>query len=199
MESEERNNEDLKNLSSVDSSNTESLDETQQNLVTKDDQNSTQAKAIPETNVSIASPFIPTPARVLSSMYTTRLGIILSNVAVICVLFCLSSIVSVVLSLLFWVLGMVLIFATLGIVLLVIPGYWSSLMASGKIVANVANILMQAWPYISITGIACSVASIVLLALDRNQRHIGRIVFSSIVIALIVIIMIILAVEGSRA
>lgn len=199
MGSEEKNNEDLKNLSSVDSSNTESLEKTQQNLVTKDSQNPDQAKAISETNVNTTTPFIPTPARVLSSMYTTRLGIILSNVAVICVLFCLSSIVSVVISWLFWVLGMVLIFVTLGIVLLVIPGYWNSLMSSGKIVANVANILLQAWPYISITGIACSVASIVLLALDRNQRHIGRIVFSSIVIGLIVIIMIILAVEGSRA
>lgn len=199
MESEKRNNEDVINSNSVDNSNTKSYDETQQNLVTKDSQNSTQAKTIPETNVSIASPFIPTPARVLSSMYTTRLGIILSNVAVICVLFCLSSIVSVVISWLFLALGMVLILATLGIVLLVIPGYWNSLMASGNIVANVTNFLMQAWPYISITGIACSVASIVLLALDRNQRHIGRIVFSSIVIGLIVIIMIILAVEGSRA
>lgn len=199
MKSKERNDDNLINSNAKSNSVTESHDKAPKNLVTNESQNSVQQTTSSEATGNASTPFISTPARVLTSMYTTRLGIILSNVAVICVLFCLSSIVSVVISWLFLALGMVLIFATLGIVLLVIPGYWNSLMASGNIVANVTNFLMQAWPYISITGIACSVASIVLLALDRNQRHIGRIVFSSIVIGLIVIIMIILAVEGSRA
>lgn len=199
MKSKERNDDNLINSNAKSNSVTESHDKAPKNLVTNESQNSVQQTTSSEATGNASTPFISTPARVLTSMYTTRLGIILSNVAVICVLFCLSSIVSVVISCILWMFGVVLILMTLGLILVAIPGYWNALVSSSDVIGKVSNFLIQAWPIISVTGIVCSVASIVLLALDRNQRHIGRIVFSSIIIGMIVLIMIILAVEGSRA
>ena len=144
-------------------------------------------------------PFVETPAKVLSSMYFSRFAIILSNLSLVCVILSFASAITVIISWLIWIVGLSLIIVTLGIILLVFPGYWDGLMNSSQTLSDVSAFLIKFWPIISGLGVISAVVSIVLLACDKTRNHTARIVFSSVVLALIVIAIIVLLLEGGRA
>ena len=72
-------------------------------------------------------------------------------------------------------------------------------MNSSQTLSDVSAFLIKFWPIISGLGVISAVVSIVLLACDKTRNHTARIVFSSVVLALIVIAIIVLLLEGGRA
>ncbi len=127
------------------------------------------------------------PAGEMTRLYMTRLGVILSNISIVCLVICFFSVVSVIAYGLMFVLGLALIVLTLGIIFVVIPDYWNKLLASGEVFGKLAEAVFAAAPYLAGIGIACAAASIVLLLTDKHRSHTGRIVISSVILIIIVL------------
>lgn len=139
-----------------------------------------------------------TPTKYLTNCYLTRLGTILSNMAIVCVIFCMSSILSSILSVLLWILGMMLILATLGSIFALIPNYWNKLVSLMEQSSQLIEKLIKVLPYIASVGLACAIASIVLLAMDKNKKHTGRIIFSIVASIIILIVIFVLIIGGGK-
>ncbi len=200
---ENNNNINLDNQSKNDSTNENQnfkLENTSENVSNSNQKDVKLDNAISKDLKSDTNtPFVETPAKVLTSMYFSRFAIILSNLSLVCVILSFASAVTVMISWLVWLVGLSLIAVTLGIILLMFPGYWDGLMNSSEVLSKVSAFLMQYWPIISGLGVISAIVSIVLLACDKTKNHTARIVFSSIVLALMVVAVIVLIAEGGRA
>lgn len=138
------------------------------------------------------------PSKFLTNCYLTRLGTILSNMAIVCVVFCMSSILSSILSVLLWILGLMLIFATLGSIFALIPNYWNKLVSLIEQSSQLLEKLIKVLPYIASVGLACAIVSIVLLAMDKNKKHTGRIIFSIVASIIILAVILFLIIGGNK-
>ena len=65
-------------------------------------------------------------------------------------------------------------------------------MSGTEFMGNVAGFLTQFWPVITPLAIVFAGVSIVLLAMDKHERHTGRIVLSSIIVGIAVLTLILL-------
>lgn len=90
--------------------------------------------------------------------------------------------------------GAVVTILSMGTIFVYAPNFWNSIVAGMKATANFSNfVLGNAYIFLSIT-ILLSALSVVLLALDRQNKHTARIVVSSIILAFAVLFMIFVAV-----
>ena len=137
-----------------------------------------------------------TPASYLRNAYLARTGVILSNISLACLIISLSSFLSVIFIMLSWILGFFLIIVSVGTIFAVIPNYWQLLTSSASTMSNVLAVLTRIAPYLAIVGVLASVASIVLLSLDKNKSHPARITFSAVVCGLIILSFVIILIEG---
>ena len=130
---------------------------------------------------------IITPYKMLPSMYLTRLGIIFSNLSIICVVYCLGSVLTTILSALAIMLGFMLMIVSVGLIFIFIPNYWQLLMHNTDVIGVVNEFLIKTWPIVAIVGVCSAVASILCLCFDKTRNHIPRIVISSVMLGIIIV------------
>lgn len=124
----------------------------------------------------------------------TRLGIVLSNFALIGTLLMLSSFLFFICYAIYYI---VLIFATvvtLGLIFLLVPNF-SSLFNVPDHIANITQAINTALPIVAPITLISAVASLILLCLNKEDRHVGRIVFSAVLIGIVIIASITLLLE----
>lgn len=145
---------------------------------------------ISKNNNSFSEKSITPPAKSLSAMYLVHLGLIFSNLAIVCVIIGFISFVSILLQIAVFIVLLLGLLCTLGLILVYVPNYMQLFQSSTEFLASVTEIVVKIAPYILIVGIACSVISIILLALDKYNSHMGRIVFSAIILVVTIIVLI---------
>lgn len=141
---------------------------------------------------------VSAPPNLLTSMYLTRFGIILSNLAIVMLVVSLGSVLTVVGSVLVIVLGFAFMIASCGLVFTVMPDYWQRLMSATGLIGKVSEVMFQYWPIVTVVGILCSVASIVFLSFDKTKKHTARIALAGVVIAFIVAFSIVMISGGAK-
>ncbi len=125
-------------------------------------------------------------------MYCSRFGKILSNISIVCLLLCVASIITTLISVFLIMFGIIMMICTLGLVFAIFPNYWSMLTSTGEFVGKFASFMVYAWKFLAPIGIICAILSVVFLLLDRNNKHTARIVFSVLVLISIIIIIFVL-------
>lgn len=131
----------------------------------------------------------------MSWLYLNHFAIIFSNVSivgfVIGVMAVLSSIFVPLISVLFGILLIVGIICTFGAVFAIYPNYLSLFSKISNLIENFPyELLMKIGLYATSISIVLSVVALVLLCIDKQQKHVGRIVLASSVLALLVVALI---------
>lgn len=141
-------------------------------------------------NHSLAEKSVTPPAKSLSAMYLVHLGQIFSNLSIVCVIIGMISFISILLQITVFFVLLLGLLCTLGLILLYVPNYMQLFQKSADFLGSITAVVVKIAPYVLIVGIVCAIISIVLLAIDRYNSHMGRIVFSSIILAITVVILI---------
>lgn len=165
------------------------------------------------TNIdaTIETESVVVPNKVANQMHLGHLGKIFSNLSIVCLLISLAGVLSFVLYAIIEVLGVfavilmfLIIILTLGAILAIIPGYWGTMKtliswfgSLGTIMEKVGAIITKIWPIVIPLAIAFAVTSLICLIFDKTQKHTARIVFSSIVIVIAIIVLIVFLVGGA--
>ena len=131
---------------------------------------------------------IVTPSGEATRMLLTRLGIILSNLAIIFAVLSFLSIVGVFLSFFFYIILIMLVILTLFTILLD-PRFRNLFSGDNSVIDFFAKLASNA-PLFMGLSIACSIVSSILLLSDKHKKHTGRIVFSIISIAFVFLLVI---------
>lgn len=136
----------------------------------------------------------PSLAKMEFNNFGLRLGKIFFNLAIFLLIFCVCGMVSLLSTAFLFLVGAVVTILSMGTIFVYAPNFWNSIVAGMKATANFSNfVLGNAYIFLSIT-ILLSALSVVLLALDRQNKHTARIVVSSINLAFAVLFMIFVAV-----
>lgn len=138
---------------------------------------------------------ITTPsAKIVSRMFLTRVGKICSNLSIILIAVSLLGMVSFIATALIFLFGVVVILLSIGTIFAYVPNFFDYILSGVQYSASVASFFLQYWYAFLPVGIALAAISLVLLATDKNSRHTGRIVISSIVVGIALLSIIVLAV-----
>lgn len=132
----------------------------------------------------------------LAMMYSVRLGKILFNLSMVCLILCAATLATALATGIIFIFGLIFMIVSLGTVFVYFPNYFDAVLSSGDFFAKISGFLLQAFPYLISIGILSAIASIVFLALDKNEKHIARITIASIVLALSVIIVIVSLIQA---
>lgn len=119
-----------------------------------------------------------------------RLGKIAFNVAILLVLIAVCGALSLMTTAFLILFAIIVTILSLGTIFKLAPNFWPNIISGAEFTGDVSTFLLNnAYIFLSI-AIAFSVFSIVVLALDRKQKHIARIVFASLTLLTAVILMI---------
>ncbi len=129
-----------------------------------------------------------TPKNILARMQVVHLGEILFNLQFIAVAIMVASVISFIVPALYYVLLFCIAFLSLGA--LIANSTFRSMWAGGETLTKITSVLTQSWQYTIPIVAILAIASIVCLCFDRNKKHIARIVISSIICVLALIILI---------
>ena len=134
-----------------------------------------------------------------ANIYTAHFGKIASNLTIfgICLMIAilLGTILSMMFSVLMFFLSFILIISTLGLIILTNPGILKDWFSNSSMLAFAGECL-KAFPYIWGATFAMSIISLITLCAQKAERTTGRIVFSSIMVGLSIILGIIYLVSG---
>lgn len=154
-----------------------------------------------KTTPIVAQKSCDIPPKELANIYLSHFGVIFSNIGLVGLIVGVMALLSSVLvaigsmiAVLFLVMG---ILVTLGAIFAIVPNYLSLFKKATKILDWFpTEQLVTASFYIIPISMALSIASIVLLAFDKQKKHTGRIVFSSIVLGLLLVVLVALIISG---
>ena len=123
--------------------------------------------------------------------FSLRLGKIFFNLSIFFLVLCICGILSLISTVVMIVFGIVVTLATLGTVFVIMPNFWSNLISGINIAGNVSEFLMSNFYIFASIAVACSILSIIISALDKQNKHKGKIVIASIVLAVTIVSIII--------
>lgn len=131
----------------------------------------------------------------ISWLYLNHFAIIFSNVSivgvVVGVMAVLSSIFVPLISVVFGILLVVGIICTFGAVFAIYPNYLSLFSKISNLIENFPyELLMKIGLYSTSISIFLTIIALILLCVDRQQKHVGRIVLASVVLALLAVVLI---------
>ncbi len=129
-----------------------------------------------------------TPGKTLARMQVVHFGKILFNMQFIAVAVMAASVLSFILPALYYLVLICIAFLSLGSLLL--NETFRSLWAGGETLTKIAEALIHSWKYTVPIVLILAIASIVCLCFDKHQKHIARIVISSIICVLALIVLI---------
>lgn len=125
----------------------------------------------------------PATPKEMANIYGVHLGKIFSNLSIALAIICIASFMSMLISVLLWVLGFFMIIISIGTIFIVFPNYLDMLKSSSNTIGNITNFLIKVFPIIIPITILLAVLSIIFLSFDKNCKHIVRLIFSSLIIA----------------
>lgn len=137
-----------------------------------------------------------TPRGVLAKMQATHFGKILFNLQFVAVAIMLASVLSFLIVALYYFFLLAVTLLTLGGIYAIYPEF-ASWWSGGETLNNIAVTLSSGWTYIVPIAIAVSAISVVMLSLDRTNKQTARIVISSVICALSVIILLVKLCTGA--
>ncbi len=118
------------------------------------------------------------------SRFLIRLGKISFNLSIVFLLFCLCGIISGITTGFILILGLFAILISFGAIFVLIPDYWNRLTSASGFFAGLTNFLLKNALYFVAFSIVFSILSIILLSLDKSEKHTARLVISSVVTAI---------------
>lgn len=122
-------------------------------------------------------------------------GVILSNLAIACLICCGMAFATIIILPIVWLLGFCLIIVTIGAILALIPNYWSKLLGLSDVINKFGIWMLKIGPYVAGAGIGFACISILLLALQKNKKNKGRIIATSIVCVFLIVGLILCIIE----
>lgn len=135
----------------------------------------------------------PSLAKMEFNNFGIRLGKIFFNLAIFLLIFCICGTLSILSTAFLFLIGVVVTIITAGTIFIFAPNFWNSIFAGMNATANFFSFVIgNAYIFLSIV-MALSIASIVILALDRQNKHTSRIVVASIVLVVALLMMIFVA------
>ncbi len=124
----------------------------------------------------------------MATMYLSRLSKIMFNLTIAMIIFVSSNFAIGILGILAVVFGFMLILLTLGIILLVVPGYWDGIMSISDSSSDLLEFVAKALPIVAPIGLGVSILTLVLLCCNKHDRSVLRIVFCSIFVVVFAIL-----------
>lgn len=119
----------------------------------------------------------PSPAKELA-FFGARLGKIFFNMSIPMLLLS----VMVFSAILVLVIALLIVLATLGTIFVIVPDFWQNVVDGTGIASDIANFLfVNGVTFSAVTAVLAALA-VILLALDRKQRHPVRITFACIIL-----------------
>lgn len=125
--------------------------------------------------------------------FLIRLGKIFSNISILALLLCFSGILSFVATAFILLIGLVVIILSVGTIFVIVPNYFDILMSTSEVSVKISAFFLENFYIFASIAIVGAVLSLILLLLDKRTKHIGRIVISSIVIAIVILTIIVVA------
>ena len=127
--------------------------------------------------------------------FLIRLGKIFSNISILALLLCFSGILSFVATAFIILIGLAIIILSVGTIFISVPNYFDILMSTSEVSAKISAFFLENFYIFASIAIVGAVLSLILLLLDKRNKHIARIVISSVVIAVVIITIIVVATE----
>ena len=127
--------------------------------------------------------------------FLIRLGKIFSNISILALLLCISGILSFVATAFILLIGLVVIILSVGTIFAIVPNYFDILMSTSEVSVKISAFFLENFYIFASIAIVGAVLSLILLLLDKRNKHIARIVISSVVIAVVIIAIIVVATE----
>ena len=127
--------------------------------------------------------------------FLIRLGKIFSNISILALLLCFSGILSFAATAFILLMGFAIIILSVGTIFIIVPNYFDILMSTSQVSAKISAFFLEYFYIFASIAIVGAVLSLILLLLDKRNKHIARIVISSVVIAVVIIIIIVVATE----
>lgn len=125
--------------------------------------------------------------------FLIRLGKIFSNISILALLLCLSGILSFVATAFILLIGLVVIILSVGTIFAIVPNYFDILMSTSEVSVKISAFFLENFYIFASIAIIGAVLSLILLLLDKRNKHIARIVISSVVIAIVILVIIVVA------
>lgn len=129
-------------------------------------------------------PRVPALENVPVQFFLVRLGKIFFNLSVLFLVLSFCGVLSFFLTAFTFLIGVLVTIVTLGTVFSFAPDFWSNLLSGTAFFADLANFFLQYRLVFAGVSVAAAVAAIVLLSLDRREKHAARTVFAAIFIVL---------------
>lgn len=127
--------------------------------------------------------------------FCVRLGKIFSNLSIIFIILCFAGVLSFVSTAFILLIGFTLIIMTLGTIFVLVPNYWDGLTNASQISSKISMFFLENSILFISLAIGFAVISLIFLLLDKRERPVARIVISSIVIVIALIVAIITLLE----
>ena len=135
------------------------------------------------------------PTKLAISNNLNRLGIILSNYAILGLVLMFSTFLFYIFYIVYYLIIASIVLLTLGMILLVNKDYLS--LFSTDVFNGINSAISSSMPYILVITLICAVASLILLCINKHNKSVSRIVFASILIGIVAIFAIALLVRGN--
>ena len=127
--------------------------------------------------------------------FLIRLGKIFSNISILALLLCFSGILSFAATAFILLIGLAIIILSVRTIFVIVPNYFDILMSTSEVSLKISAFFLENFYIFASIAIVGAVLSLILLLLDKRNKHIARIVISSVVIAVVIITIIVVATE----
>lgn len=136
------------------------------------------------------------PSKLGLQPFSIRLAKIFSNIAIIFLVLCICGMLSFVASALIFLFGAIATIITMGTIFSFAPNFWDQIFSLINASANLSATLLSNFYIFFALSVVLAIASIILLALDKQVKHTGRIVVNSIVLFVMFICLVIILAWG---
>lgn len=131
-------------------------------------------------------------------LFAVRLGKIFSNLSVVGLVCSLCGILAFAATAMIFLVGLIIIVMTLGLIFAMVPGFFDKLMSVMQVSAEISTFFLKNFSYFAALAIGGAVVSFLLLLTDKSVRHTGRLVLSGLVIVFTLIAIFVVVGGGGR-
>ena len=135
-----------------------------------------------------------------NNLYKLHFGKIMSNYSIVglsfIILILLGSLISTVYFLFAAFLAIIIIIASCGTIFVISPTFLPGLFSGGEMFLDIMANCIKAVPYVVIVNIVSSILGLIFICISKQPKTKGRIIFTSIILAINIIIGIVLLAGG---
>lgn len=135
-----------------------------------------------------------------NNLYKLHFGKIMSNYSIVGLSFIILILLGSLISALYMVfaafLAIIIIIASGGLIFIVNPTFLPGLFSGGEIFLNIMANCIKAVPYVIVVNIVSSILGLIFICFSKQPKTKGRIIFTSIILAISIIIGIVLLAGG---